>query len=280
MARKRMIDPGIWGSEDFSKLSTLAKLVFIGLFSNADDEGRGRAKAAYIKSTLFPYDDDKEMPATNIDKALSEIASNMSVTFYLHGENEYYSLDKWEDWQVINRPTPSKIPPFTEDSLRTHGGLTEDSLPIEKNRIEQEKKGIEKNITTSPRAKEPSPKERHEETFKEFWSAYPKKRSKNDALKAWLKLKPDTALFEKIMSAIAEFKGSHDWQREDGQFIPYPASWLRAGGWEDEPMEPRGDPPRKKTQNDINNERIAEYLGRSRGKKDETLNENWIIGEP
>ena len=51
-----MIDPGIWQSEDFSKLSTLAKLVFIGLFSNADDEGRGRAKAAYIKSTLFPYD--------------------------------------------------------------------------------------------------------------------------------------------------------------------------------------------------------------------------------
>ncbi len=33
MARKRMIDPNIWQSEDFSKLSTLGKLVFIGLFS-------------------------------------------------------------------------------------------------------------------------------------------------------------------------------------------------------------------------------------------------------
>ena len=45
MARKRMIDPGIWQSEDFAKMSTLGKLVFIGLFSNADDEGRGRANA-------------------------------------------------------------------------------------------------------------------------------------------------------------------------------------------------------------------------------------------
>lgn len=53
MARRRMIDPNIWQSEDFSKLSTLAKLVFIGLFSQADDEGRGRAKPIYIKSILF-----------------------------------------------------------------------------------------------------------------------------------------------------------------------------------------------------------------------------------
>ena len=35
MARKRMIDPSIWQSEDFGKLSTLAKIVFIGLFSLA-----------------------------------------------------------------------------------------------------------------------------------------------------------------------------------------------------------------------------------------------------
>lgn len=37
-----MIDPNIWQSEDFAGLSTLAKLVFIGLFSNADDEGEIR----------------------------------------------------------------------------------------------------------------------------------------------------------------------------------------------------------------------------------------------
>ena len=53
MARKRMIDPNIWESEDFSKLSVLARLVFIGIFSNADDDGRGRGKSAYLKSIIF-----------------------------------------------------------------------------------------------------------------------------------------------------------------------------------------------------------------------------------
>ena len=54
MARKRMIDPNIWQSEDFSKLSTLGKLVFIGLFSLADDEGRGRCNPVYQRAA-HPY---------------------------------------------------------------------------------------------------------------------------------------------------------------------------------------------------------------------------------
>ena len=109
MARRRMIDPNIWQSEDFSKLSTLAKLVFIGLFSQADDEGRGRAKPIYIKSILFPY--DEKVRLIDIETALSEIALNLSVTFYSVGNgNEYYSLNNWENWQTIDKPKPSKIP--------------------------------------------------------------------------------------------------------------------------------------------------------------------------
>ena len=108
MARKRMIDPGIWQSEDFAKLSTLSKLVFIGLFSNADDEGRGRANTLYLKSILFPY--DEKLRAADMEKTLEEIASHMSVTFYTHDEKEYYVLESWKSFQTINKPTASKIP--------------------------------------------------------------------------------------------------------------------------------------------------------------------------
>ena len=109
-----MIDPNIWHSEDFSKLSNLAKLVFIGMFSNADDEGRGRAKPAYLKSIIFPYDEN--MRVSDVDKALDEIASNMSVTFYTYNGNEYYSLDNWSKWQRVDKPQPSTIPIFDEHS--------------------------------------------------------------------------------------------------------------------------------------------------------------------
>lgn len=116
MARKRMIDPNIWQSEDFGRLSTLAKLVFIGLFSLADDEGRGRCNPVYLKSTLFPYEEG--IRSADIDKTLSEISSNMSVVFYSCDGSSYYSLYNWNTWQKIDRPSESKIPEFNEKIMQ------------------------------------------------------------------------------------------------------------------------------------------------------------------
>ena len=114
MARKRMIDPSIWQSEDFSKLSTLAKLVFVGLFSLADDEGRGRANPTYLKSSLFPYNED--LRSADIEKTLSEISSNMSVVFYSCDGSSYYSLLSWYNFQRIDKPTNSQLPAFNENN--------------------------------------------------------------------------------------------------------------------------------------------------------------------
>ena len=143
MARKRMIDPNIWQSEDFSKLSTLAKLVFIGLFSLADDEGRGRCNPVYIKSTLFPYEEG--IRSADIDKTLSEISSNMSVIFYSCDGSNYYSLYNWNTWQKIDKPTDSKIPEFDENNKEIRRLFVEGSsntsrtFSPNKNRIEKNK---------------------------------------------------------------------------------------------------------------------------------------------
>ncbi len=138
MARKRMIDPNIWQSEDFGKLSTLGKLVFIGLFSNADDEGRGRANPTYLKSILFPY--EESIRSADIDKTLSEISSNMSVIFYSCNGSNYYSLTKWYDWQRIEKPQDSKLPAFEENDLNIrrlfHDQSTTNRRPVSPNRKE------------------------------------------------------------------------------------------------------------------------------------------------
>jgi uncharacterized protein YdaU (DUF1376 family) len=66
--------------------------------------------------------------------------------------------------------------------------------------------------------------------FDEFWKHYPRKVSKPNALKAWLKVKPDDELTKTIISAISKQNLS---AREE-QFIPHPASWLNGKRWEDE----------------------------------------------
>lgn len=70
--------------------------------------------------------------------------------------------------------------------------------------------------------------------FDEFWTAYPKKVSKAAALKAYRKIKPSELLQAEILAAVSRAKTSVDWQKDGGQFIPYPASWLNAKRWEDE----------------------------------------------
>jgi len=66
--------------------------------------------------------------------------------------------------------------------------------------------------------------------FDTFWKHYPRKVAKPNALKAWLKLKPDDDLTKKIISAVSQQNLS---AREE-KFIPHPASWLNAQRWEDE----------------------------------------------
>ena len=71
-----------------------------------------------------------------------------------------------------------------------------------------------------------------------FWKEYPRKQGKKDALKAWLKIKPDEALAERIISALKLQKQGAGWQRDNGKFVPYPATWLNGERWEDEAPNP------------------------------------------
>ncbi len=72
------------------------------------------------------------------------------------------------------------------------------------------------------------------EEFDRFWSAYPKKRSKGQAEKAWQKMKPP---LEKILHSLSWQIRQSDWLKDGGQFIPYAATYLRAKGWEDAPEQ-------------------------------------------
>ncbi len=70
--------------------------------------------------------------------------------------------------------------------------------------------------------------------FTKFWEAYPKKRSKGRAEKKFKAINPDEQLLSRMISAIERAKTSADWAKEDGQFIPHPATWLGDKGWENE----------------------------------------------
>ena len=69
--------------------------------------------------------------------------------------------------------------------------------------------------------------------FDEFWTLYPKKNGKKEAHKSWSRIKPSDELFNRILDAVRQAKLSDQWQRDNGRYIPNPATWLNQERWDD-----------------------------------------------
>ena len=74
----------------------------------------------------------------------------------------------------------------------------------------------------------------YEEKFNIFYKAYPKKVAKTKVLSWFKSNKPKDDLFELMMKQLEVFKKSYNWNKDNGQYIPNPTTWLNQKRWEDE----------------------------------------------
>src|SRR6516225_2349366 len=111
MARIRTIKPEFPQSETIGKLSRDARLLFVQLWTLADDEGRTRAAPRMLASLLYPYDDDAP---SLIDGWLDELERNSCIRRYEADGSRYLDIPNWLKHQKIDRPTASKLPPFRD----------------------------------------------------------------------------------------------------------------------------------------------------------------------
>ncbi len=70
--------------------------------------------------------------------------------------------------------------------------------------------------------------------FFKFWNLYPRKIGKGAAEKAWKKIRPSNGTVGDILSAVENQKHWPIWERDNGQYIPNPATWLNQKRWADE----------------------------------------------
>lgn len=137
MARIRTIKPEFPQSQSMGKVSRDARLLFIELWTIADDEGRTRAASRMLASLLFPYDDDAP---SLIEGWLSELEGVGCIVRYTIEGDDYLEVCKWSDHQKIDRPSKSKFPPSRglasprERSSLDQGPRTKDQGPVPKAR--------------------------------------------------------------------------------------------------------------------------------------------------
>lgn len=127
--RIRSVKPEFWKDERLARcLSREARLVYIALWNESDDEGRLRGNRDYLHGALFPYD-----PGDWFDKAMGEIVESGRGVEYRDDGDSYLHLPKLLKHQRINRPTKSALPvppSLTEPSRKAPAPLT-DGSPLE-----------------------------------------------------------------------------------------------------------------------------------------------------
>jgi uncharacterized protein YlbG (UPF0298 family) len=231
MARARNIKPAFFLNTDLSEIPALGRLAFIGLWTLADYKGCIECNFKKIKAQVLPYDE------CNLEDLLNNLEQFRFIRYYFVQGKRYIKIENFERHQNPHkneREAGSDIPDITEkdneiidltqDGTKTDliGSARADSLLL----IPDSPIPITKQTRTSSL----------DDGFEEFWNIYPKKTGKDKALPAWKKKKPKV---DDVLKALAWQIESEQWNKQSGQFIPNPTTYINEGRWKDEPPTER-----------------------------------------
>lgn len=114
MSRSRNIKPGFFANEYLAECSPLSRLLFAGLWCEADRAGRLEDRPKRIKVAVLPYDE------CNVDDLLSELAEAGFIHRYEVGESKYIQILAFEKHQNPHKnECASTIPAPDEHSTST-----------------------------------------------------------------------------------------------------------------------------------------------------------------
>ena len=120
MARIRTIKPEFWHDKRVASWPYFTRLLFIGLWSAADDFGRGSAEPARIAAELFPYDLSRDPRETlaRVSEALATLSDEGRIVVYEVEDETYFEVANWEKHQRVDKPGKSKIPSVSDGFAR------------------------------------------------------------------------------------------------------------------------------------------------------------------
>jgi hypothetical protein len=156
-----------------------------------------------------------------IERILKFFKSEQQIAQQNHGKFRVITILNWSDYQVTAQ----------ENAQHLHNRCTTDA---------QQAHTLKKVLRSNNKVEEVKDKpssssgDNGKGAFATFWSEYPRKIGKGSAERAWKKIKQPAETLPSILSALSWQKVSEQWQRNNGQFIPHPATYLNQRRWEDE----------------------------------------------
>jgi hypothetical protein len=233
-----------WQDPWFEKLNPNEKLLFIYLWTNDVCN-----QAGCYELSMRRVEFETKIKPEKIIKALrpkvewfpeNEIIWIKSF-FRRQCCNEKFSICAIRSLSGIPKQIVEKFTQYNADILEKYG-IDTLSIPYK-----TENDTLCESVTGTVTEKETDklPSSVRGQGFEDFWKAYPKKVGKQEAKKAWERQNGNRPKLDTIVAKITELRKSSQWLKDNGQFIPHPATWLNRGGWDDEfcVMKTSGDKP-------------------------------------
>ena len=241
MARKRMIDPSIWTDEGMAELAPIEQVLYIGLFSIADDDGRLKASPVYLRLALPTVLGD--VPKEQVQIHLENVLRHMrQLRRYSVAGVDYLHFANYAKWQRIDRPQPSQLPdPVSYESSNDQRAIVErssnDQGAVPASLVEEklvQDRGS-KDSSAPNGAERVSKPAKYTESFEAFWSQYPTGHGvKTKAFDVWKRLSTDDR--ELVLPALDRWKACERWQQG---YVKAAEIWLRDRIWEQPPPAPK-----------------------------------------
>jgi hypothetical protein len=238
VARIRTIKPEAFVHEGLFDLERATKLpirwAFAGLWCHADRRGRFEWRPRRLKPGILPHD------SLDFSRVLDALATRGFVVKYACQQVEYGWIPSFQRHQVINnRESESSFPPHPQDpdqsTTWTRDARVSDACPTPLVQDEAEGKGREGKGTEQEGKGTVALARVGADDFEAFWIAYPgpRRKAKADALKAWTQTAALRPPLSDLLAALEAQRGTPDWIKDGGQYIPMPSSWLRGHRWLD-----------------------------------------------
>jgi hypothetical protein len=172
MPRIRTIKPEFFLDDEVAALKPLTRLLYVGLWTQADRAGRLKDKPTRIKAAILPYD------RCNVDAMLDELVTPGFITRYHVDGHDYIEIRNFGSHQRFNNESTDVLPGVCEDYVSPSVAVIHG-----KEGKGKEGKGGE---GTRACAREDAPP-----TFEECYNAYPVHRFEDEARVAFSALPAD-----------------------------------------------------------------------------------------
>ena len=138
MARIRTIKPQFWDDAKIGRIPRDARLLYIGLWTFADDLGVVIADPVWLKSKIFPYD---RIQIQQLEAWLGLLEKTGFISLLSVKSESFYYLPTFSRHQIINRPNLDDVnidkklldnilAKFTDQSVINHGSISDQSVTI------------------------------------------------------------------------------------------------------------------------------------------------------